>query len=65
MKPRKKQQKKLDLQKRSIVSLTNNDFKNLIGGNAAIAVQRQPLTTSFVQCSGVTCCDPNSTVVDA
>jgi len=49
---RTKQNGKLKLGKEVVGSLTKNEQSALLGGKAAI-------TTSFMQCSGFTCCMPS------
>ncbi|WP_118975179.1 hypothetical protein [Taibaiella koreensis] len=49
---RAKQNNKLKLGKDVVGSLTRNEQNILLAGKAAL------LTTSFMQCSGLTCCQP-------
>ena len=52
MKPQNKTP--LSLKKQAVSKLTNAQQANLQAGNAA--------TTSFIQCSGFSCCDPTESV---
>ncbi|WP_118951867.1 hypothetical protein [Taibaiella helva] len=49
---RTKQNSKLKLGKEVVSNLTKNEQNTLLGGEAAV-------TTSFLQCSGLTCCMPS------